>query len=442
MLVKTQNVSRHPSRFIRIGLTAAILVGVALPALAQTPDQTAAGVSFARQTAAQPQPLTVRDWVNRSEMLGDWGGARTSLAERGFTIETSWTQFFQWAPASENTRAWDYGGKLDFKMTQDLSKQGWDGVSATSHVEFRYGDVPLFAGGTLVPTTSALLFPENEGAKARISSFYVSKKFGENTLLEAGRFNSVDRYDHPFTGGQGVDKFGSLAFVMPPLYARTIPPVTEGVFFTALRDLEPFVTVGLFESTDDGFFKNGATFLASLSLPHHLFPTPGHVAVTTTAGSIVANSLDQDPYTLVPPFDAPLAQESNAFTVDFTFDQYLWWDPVEKEGFGLFGTVGVTDANPSPVDIFANFGIGGNSPIRGRSRDEFGAGYYFTGVSETLQDTLEPLIRLRSENGFEGYYNFAVTGWSKVTANVQFIDPFAVGSKTRAFFSLRWKLTF
>jgi hypothetical protein len=85
--------------------------------------------------------------------------------------------------------------------------------------------------------------------------------------------------------------------------------------------------------------------------------------------------------------------------------------------------------------------MGGNSPIRGRSQDTFGAGYYFTGVSETLQDTLDPLIRLRSENGFEGYYNVAVTGWSKVTANFQFIDPFAVGSKTRGFFAVRWKLT-
>jgi len=29
-----------------------------------------------------------------------------------------------------------------------------------------------------------------------------------------------------------------------------------------------------------------------------------------------------------------------------------------------------------------------------------------------------------------------------VTADLQFVDPFAVGSRTRTFFSVRWKLIF
>ena len=103
---------------------------------------------------------------------------------------------------------------------------------------------------------------------------------------------------------------------------------------------------------------------------------------------------------------------------------------------------GASDSNPSPLDLFGHLGVGGNSPIPNRSRDNFGAGYYFAGVSNTLQETLLPAIRLRSENGFEGFYNVAITGWSKVSAHFQFVDPFVVGSKTRGFFSIRWKLTF
>src|SRR5213075_1307689 len=134
--------------------------------------------------------------------------------------------------------------------------------------------------------------------------------------------------------------------------------------------------------------------------------------------------------------------KEDAYTVDVRVDQYLLWDPATKTGFGLFGMFGFSDANPSVVDIFGHVGIGGTSPIPGRHQDNFGAGYYFTGVSNTLRETLDPLVKLRDENGFEAFYNFAVTGWSKVSADVQFIDPFAVGSQTRAFFSLRWKLTF
>ena len=123
--------------------------------------------------------------------------------------------------------------------------------------------------------------------------------------------------------------------------------------------------MGLYESTEDGFFKNGATFMASVSVPLKLFATPGHYVFSTTASSVVANSLDQDAYTLLPPFNLPLAQEANAWTFDFTFDQYLWWDPLTKTGFGLFGMLGASDANPSKIDVFGHIGtaVGPESSI-------------------------------------------------------------------------------
>jgi len=182
--------------------------------------------------------------------------------------------------------------------------------------------------------------------------------------------------------------------------------------------------------------------MASVAVPIKLFATPSHYVFTTTASSVVANSLDQDASTLLPPFNLPLVQEENAWTFDFTFDQYLWWDPATKTGFGLFGMLGASDANPSKIDVFGHIGIGGNSPIPNRSQDNFGVGYFYGGVSNSLRETLDPVLRLRDEYGFEGFYNFAITGWSKVSAHFQFIDPFAVASETRGFFSVRWKLTF
>jgi len=432
-------------RIAMIFLTATGLTLIqAVPASAQIKGVRLSGVSFVPRTGATQDTLTVQDWVKRPEMLGDWGGFRTKMSERGLKIRASWTQFFQNSPRSQDTRGWDYGGKFDVRATQDFGNMGLEGVSATTHIEFRYGDTPLFAGGTLVPTNTALLFPESEGSKAQISSLYVSKMFGANYGFEAGRFNMVDRYETPFSGGQGLDNFTNMAFVKPPLLSRTTPAVAEGVFFKTMRNAEPFVTVGLYESTEEGFFKNGATFLASVALPLKIWETPSHYVFTATASSVSANSFDQSDFVLIPgvPPSASLVQESNAWTFDFSFDQYLWWDPATKTGFGLFGMIGASDSNPSPLDIFGHIGIGGNSPIPNRSQDNFGAGYYFAGVSNTLIDTLSPAIRLRDENGFEGFYNVAITGWSKVSAHFQFVDPFVVGSKTRGFFSIRWKLTF
>ena len=152
-------------KFAMILLTAAgLTMAQAAPASAQVKAVRLNGVSFLPKTGTAQDTLTVQDWVKRPEMLGDWGGLK---------IGATWTQFFQWSPRSQDTRGWDYGGKLDVRATQDFANMNLEGVTATTHIEFRYGDTPLFAGGTLVPTNTALLFPESEGSKAQISSLYV-----------------------------------------------------------------------------------------------------------------------------------------------------------------------------------------------------------------------------------------------------------------------------
>jgi porin len=441
----------------------ALAVGAAVPASAQTAQQgtvnapvTTATSSTAPAPEQGPAPtppqtaLTVHDWLKRPQLLGDWGGARTTMADKGVTLGAAWTQFFQWAPMQSpngDERDFLYGGKLDFRAASDFGKMDdrFKGLSASAHVEFRYGDVPLLAGGTLLPTNSALLIPATEGSYIDVTSLYVSKMLSDSTVLQAGRFNMFENYGNAFTGGEGLDKFQNIAFVLPPLLARTTPPIAEGVFISSLRNGDPFITGGLYESTRDGFFQNGATLYGSVTMPLHFWEAPGHYNVTGTYSSIVATSLDQTIYTMLPPLpgNAPVLEtKKHAYTIDARFDQYLWFDPATKTGFGLFGMIGVSDGNPSVIDLFGHLGIGGTSPIPHRELDNFGVGYYFGGVSQSLRDTLDPVIRIRNENGMEAFYNVAVTGWSKVSADVQFIDPFAVGSKTRTFFSIRWKLIF
>lgn len=434
---------------------AAVALGWARPASSQAVAPAAAPVrtpalaaTFAPSPAPAAQPsgqLTVADWLKQPQMLGDWGGARTRMGEQGLQIDASWTQFFVWAPRQSPTgdeRGFDYGGKVDIQARQDFTSWGWEGVSATAHIDFRYGDTTLLAGGTLLPTNTALIFPDREGEEIDVTSLYLSKVFGTSTILSAGRFNMVKLYDRTFTGGEGVDKFMNIAFVTPPFFARTVPPTVEGIMMTTLRNAAPFVTAGLLESTEDGFFENGATVYGSVELPIQPFRVPGRYTVTGSASSILATSLDQSPYAIIPIFDVPLEQKRGAWTLDFSADQYIWWDPNNKTGWGVFGTFAVTDGNPSPVDFFATVGAGGMATFFQRPQDNWGAGYFYNGVSEDLRDSLEPFVRLRSEQGMEIFYNYAITGWSKVGADLQIVDPFAVGSKTRTFFSLRWKLVF
>jgi len=409
-----------------------------------------AQASQAAQAPAATTPL--QDLVKRDQLFGDWGGARGTMATEGTKLDVSFTQFFQWVPNRDTpllqdpngavTTKYMYGGKFDIIDASDLSKLAWKGLSMNAHVEIRFGDVPLLAGGTLIPTNTALLFPEAEDTKARLSALNFTQVMNPHVAVSVGRFNMVDLYQRAYTGGMGEDKFMNLSFVIPPVSLRTVPPVAEGVIFAVLKGSDVVAKAGLIESTDAGFFKNGATVLWEVALPVKLFQKPGHYSVGGEFSSTQATALDQNPWILLPPFNQPTLTKQGAWTLNITFDQAVAEDPNDaKKTFGVFGTLAVSDGNPSLIQPFFILGVGGHSLLRGRDNDTFGIAYSFNGVSADFKTAVDP-IRLRNESAGELYYNFAVTHWSLVTADLQFVDPFAVGSRTRTFFSVRWKLIF
>ena len=59
----------------------------------------------------------------------------------------------------------------------------------------------------------------------------------------------------------------NLSTVFPPISLRTIPPSADGVIFSVLKGGRSAVTLGLIESTEGGFFENGATFMWNAALP-------------------------------------------------------------------------------------------------------------------------------------------------------------------------------
>ncbi len=428
-----------------------IITMLAAPVFAQDREEgsgpTTPAVGQAAQTPAA-STTTVQELLSRQNLFGDWGGARSKMLKNGTKFDVTFTQFFQWSPQSDTpplgdvTQHYLYGGKFDVMDTSDLSQIAWKGLSVTGHLEVRYGDAPLLAGGTLIPTNTALLFPEAQDTKARLSALNFTQVLNPHASVSIGRFNMVDLYDHAYTGGRGEDKFMNLSFVKPPISVRTVPAVAEGVIFSVLNGADVVATAGLIESTDEGFFKNGATVLWNVTLPVHLFSAPGHYSVGGEFSSTVATSLDQNVWLLLPPFNNTAIQTQGAWTLNVTFDQAVAVDPNDsKRNFGVFGVLGVSDANPTPIQPFFVLGVGGHSLLKGRPDDTFGLAYSVNGLSSDFVAAVQP-VRLRNEQAGEFYYNFAVAPWSLVTADLQFVDPFAVGSKTRTFFAIRWKLIF
>ena len=68
--------------------------------------------------------------------------------------------------------------------------------------------------------------------------------------------------------------------------------------------------------------------------------------------------------------------------------------------------------------------------------------YYYLGTSSVLRETLRPVSPVRNEQGFELYYNAAITRWFTLTADIQAIDPAQLDARSAFLFALRAKIAF
>ena len=107
----------------------------------------------------------------------------------------------------------------------------------------------------------------------------------------------------------------------------------------------------------------------------------------------------------------------------YNFDQYFY-EPKKGsgQGIGIFGRFGASDGNPNFMHYFYSVGLGGKGVIPGRPRDSYGIGYYYIDItSPTFTGPFVPRSALRDEQGFEAYYNIAVTPWMRLTPDIQVI---------------------
>ena len=370
-------------------------------------------------------------WLERDTLSGDWGGRRTWLKEHGITLAPRLTQFYQGLSAGDGDRDFDYGSKADLMLNADLSKLGlWNGFSVTVHAEYNYGESINGAGGQSVPVNTALVFPGMDGGDAfDLSSVYFQQHFSKSVSLLFGKINMMDMAARtPFKGGAGIDSFWNLSFVAPP-----------STFGLWVYDPTSVVNKTGFEDP----FANGTTIRGSVDFPVTIGGLSGHqgfVALYSTEEGADLNDIGD---TFLPPFppDYPDIKDDNYYFA-YSFDQYLYRvSENSKEGFGLFGQFGISDGNPSRLYWSALVGIGGTGMIPGRSRDNWGIGYYSDAPSRDLQNSLAPVLAIRDEQGVEIFYNFAVTPWLTVGVDLQVINP-SLGDDTAILPGLRFVTRF
>lgn len=410
---------------------------------------TVAATAFAQLPPASPfdGPL-----LERPKLTGDWFGTRSELAEEGVTLDVSNTQYYQGVTSGGLEQSFQYGGRNDYFLNLNGEKVGlWKGLFITLHGETRYGESANSLTGALMPVNLMSAFPNPNGTVSALSDVKFTQFLSENMLVYAGKINTFDGFKQPITGAGGLTGFMNTAMMFNPVYARTVPYSTLGAGFAYLENMEPVFAAAVFDTNNtptvsgfDTFFDNGATIFAQANLPTQFFDLPGHQGVSGTYSS--GTYPDISPTAYFDPSQGVVlvsTPQTGSWCLAYNFDQALYVSPDNPQRkWGVFGNLGIADNNPSPIGWFASTGLSGASPMASRSRDTFGIGYFFLGVSTDLKDLAPILLPLRDEHGVELYYNVQVTPWCQITPDLQVISPFRERADTSLLVGLRAKIDF
>jgi porin len=402
-----------------------------------TVDKKSTEAETAPKTEAEPAPAA--GFWRRETLTGDWGGTRSRWKEKGIDLEFKYVGIFQSIASGGTSQKSSLTNKLETTWKFDLGKiAGWKYWSSEIKAEWRFGGPALTGTGGINFTNTAGIIPGASGSVVSVTAVNFTRiiprdlKKGDFYIVSFGRYNLLDLLEEDFFAGGGVERFMNIAPIGPLTVLRQVPLITNAFTFATVKGGEPRFSFTVMDPDDqsldpglDTLFADGVTFSPAYNIPTKYF---GKSAKHSFTGAITTKK-----YT---PFDAirqiiipgpplnPIEPKRDSWSASYTFRQYL----VERgphDGWGLFTQLSIADKDTSPITRFFNIGIGGNGLVASRRNDEFGFSYAYTGLSKVLKDNLNlisiGLLRPQPEHQFEGFYNFHITPWLRLTGDLQII---------------------
>jgi len=365
------------------------------------------------------------DLITRAALTGDWWGKRSSLADKGVTLDFRYTSFYQGLVSGTGDKDFDYAGKFDAFITLDSGKMGlWEGGGFRSHLEYSHGNLATNLGGALFATNTAMYWPVGTPEELVATSLYFTQKVGDRSSIAFGKFNPVDLLAAgPFYGGWGIDRFMNLILVAPP--SGLIPVVFMGA--VANIQTEPLAwTVMVFDPndrTDDYFpgdlFEDGVN--VSVSGAHTTTLAGRKTSFVATGLYSTAEGVD---FSAIGEGAVKTSDKKGAWNINFEFRHNLQ-ENSEQPGatWGFYVKAAIADGNPNYVQRSLLAGIGGRALFFGRPQDSFGLGAYYYNLSDELESTINPAVVIGDEAAIEAYYNWAVTPWLYFGPDIQYVKP-------------------
>ena len=396
------------------------------------------------------------DCWSRPTLTGDWLGLRSHLQESGITFRGNSTHFAFGVEGGINVPVpqplgqgdtFKYTGRGEYDWIFDLEKFGglpkgklliglqhWYGEFTNISLNSGTFAPPVFAAG--LPTA-----PDHPGVPY-MTDFLFTQPLSERLILFAGKKNVVGTADQTqFAGGDGTNQFINQALVANPAFLLGLPysSFSAGIVMPQKWGLSTLYVFDPQDRTRDFFrlndlFSKGVIVGGQVTANTNFFRKPGEHHVGALWKHFDQTDLrfqqpvPEYPYPTVPGFPT----KRDAYTLYYGFDQYLGILPGNRpgagpnkkpRGWGIFGRASISDANPTPVDYFLSFGVGGDNRVGGDRGDTWGLGWFYVGASDEFGELPQALLGPRDGSGVELYYNVQVTPWLNITPDLQYVNP-------------------
>ncbi|QDS95889.1 Carbohydrate-selective porin, OprB family [Roseimaritima multifibrata] len=388
--------------------------------------------------------------LHGSGFLADMKRIRLNAADQGITFQNNLTQFYMGNTTGGNEQRFLYSGHGDYLANVDFGKLGvQEGLFLKVRAEHRFGTSLSGITGSVLPSNVAADLPVPNHEDLYITNFMITQALSEEFVLFAGKMDALDGDANAYAHGRGIRQFSNLGFVVNPIALRTIPYSTLGAGFAFLKDGAPLLSFIVWNPTNttrtSGFselFSEGVVLSGELNLPTDFYGLPGHQLFGATWSSRDMISLDQDPRIILP--NVPIDRQSGSWSLYWNCDQALVQDRCDpKRTWGYFARAGIADKQTNPLQYFLSAGIGGASPLKHRTNDSFGAGYFYAGTSSDVGRFLETALGpIGDGQGIELFYNAAVTPALTITPDMQVLMPAQKSLNTALVAGLRMNLAF
>jgi porin len=408
-----------------------------------------------------PGTVTGDIW-SRTQLTGDWGGARTELARQGVFFDVYSTSYYQNVTSGGLKAGAAFVQNTQASLNIDTGRAGlWSGGLLHLTLQSRFGDLPAntFTVGATTPQYMGLVFPDplrpNDVLPAQ---FFLTQSLSKEISILVGKVAVVDLADQTMFGNSYKYYFANFNLNKSPAALNYFNAVSWAAVGAWSPSPQLVVYGGVFDpnSRADNFadhaFDNVNLYLTSIfsysagGLPGQFAPAFNWsnkpkidlaspfgslttlAAATQAVGALLGAS----------PFDGlPANFKSESWVAIANFSQYLYvvddatttaqklksGQPIR--GIGVFGRAGYGPQDTNPITSYASIALIAQGLFSRREYDSFGVGFYYNRISSNLKTDIRQLTlgtaTASDESGIEVFYDFAVTPAIRIIPSYQHI---------------------